>query len=92
LGDVPLYSDLLLHDLGAALADGVPQEGATGREWRTSPLWGVGIRARFLHDGRTTKMRDAVLAHDGDAAAATSAFRRFTPGQQDALLAFVAAL
>ena len=92
VGDVPLYSDLLLHDLGPALADGVVQGDANDREWRTTPLWGLGIRSRFLHDGRATNLRDAILAHDGEAAASAKAFRKLAPDDQTALMAFVSGL
>ena len=61
-GDVPLYSDLLLHDMGPALSDNVIQGSATGTDWRTTPLWGLGARTRFLHDGRAASLREAVMA------------------------------
>ena len=70
---VYLYSDLLLHDMGPTLADGIEQGQATGSEFRTAPLWGVGRRGAFLHDGRATSLLDAVLAH---AKALGDAFRR----------------
>jgi CxxC motif-containing protein (DUF1111 family) len=60
---VPLYSDLLVHDMGVALADGVSQGGANGREFRTAPLWGLGQRIFFLHDGRTSDLIAAIRAH-----------------------------
>ena len=53
---VPLYSDLLVHDMGAGLADGVSQGAASGREFRTAPLWGLGQRIFFLHDGRASDL------------------------------------
>jgi len=89
---VPLYSDLLLHDMGPALDDGMVQGTASGAEWRTTPLWGLGARHRFLHDGRATGIMAAILAHDGDGAEAAEVFRRLTPERRDALLAFVGAL
>ena len=89
---VPLYSDLLLHDMGPALDDGVVQGTANGAEWRTTPLWGLGARHRFLHDGRATDITAAILAHDGDGAEAAEVFRRLTPERRDALLAFVGTL
>jgi len=89
---VPLYSDLLLHDMGPALDDGVVQGTANGAEWRTTPLWGLSARHRFLHDGRATGITAAILAHDGDGAEAAEVFRRLTPERRDALLAFVGAL
>jgi CxxC motif-containing protein (DUF1111 family) len=90
--DIPLYSDLLLHDLGPAMDDHVVQGEATGKDWRTTPLWGLGMRARLLHDGRATNVPDAILAHDGEAAAATDAFRQLTWHERASLLAFLLAL
>jgi CxxC motif-containing protein (DUF1111 family) len=60
---VNLYSDLLVHDMGPGLADGVTQGQAGPREFRTAPLWGLGQRTFFLHDGRTSDLREAILAH-----------------------------
>ena len=60
---VHLYSDLLLHDMGDGLADGVSQGQASGREFRSAPLWGLGQRLFFLHDGRTADLRVAIQAH-----------------------------
>jgi len=60
---VNLYSDLLVHDMGPGLEDGVTQGQAGPREFRTAPLWGVGQRLFFLHDGRTTDLREAIQAH-----------------------------
>jgi mono/diheme cytochrome c family protein len=90
--DVPLYSDLLLHDLGPAMDDRVVQGEATGKDWRTTPLWGLGMRSRLLHDGRATNVPDAILAHDGEAAAASEAFRQLTWHERAWLLAFLLAL
>src|SRR5437867_686685 len=60
---VNLYSDLLVHDMGPGLADGISQGQAGGREFRTAPLWGLGQRLFFLHDGRTSDLREAIRAH-----------------------------
>jgi CxxC motif-containing protein (DUF1111 family) len=57
------YSDFALHDMGAGLADGILQGGATGREFRTAPLWGLGQRIFFLHDGRTSDLVEAIQEH-----------------------------
>jgi CxxC motif-containing protein (DUF1111 family) len=65
--DVHLYSDLMLHNMGAALADDVSQGNATGDEFRTAPLWGLGKRIFFLHDGRTKDLLEAIHAHLGSA-------------------------
>jgi CxxC motif-containing protein (DUF1111 family) len=91
-GPVPLYSDLLLHDMGPALDDGVTQGAAGGRDWRTTPLWGLRLRSRFLHDGRARSVRAAVQAHGGEAAAAAGRFRDMTDAERDALLAFLNSL
>ena len=61
--DAKLYSDLLLHDMGPGLADGISQGSAAGGEFRTAPLWGLGQRIFFLHDGRTSDLLAAIQAH-----------------------------
>jgi CxxC motif-containing protein (DUF1111 family) len=89
---VPLYSDLLLHDMGPALNDRVIQRGARGQDWRTTPLWGLGMRPRFLHDGRAATVRDAILAHDGEGAEAAQAFRRLNGSQEAVLIDFLSTM
>jgi hypothetical protein len=89
---VPLYSDLLLHDMGPALNDGVVQEAASGAEWRTAPLWGLHARRRFLHDGRATSVAAAILAHDGEGAPAARIFRHMLPEERKMLVAFLETL
>jgi len=89
---VTLFSDLLLHDMGPTLDDGIVQGTASGAEWRTAPLWGVGSRSRLLHDGRATSLSAAILAHDGEGAAAAQAFRTMTAQQRQHLLAFLESL
>ena len=92
------YTDLLLHDMGEGLADGRPEFGASGREWRTAPLWGIGRRAEvlgfdnFLHDGRARSLLEAVEWHDGEARSARLAFERLPAGARAELLAFLASL
>lgn len=93
---VLLYSDLLLHDMGDALADNRPDGQATGREWRTPPLWGLRLMRRFLdgealllHDGRARSVEEAILLHGGEALASRNAFAQLTPAQKAALLDFV---
>ncbi len=67
------YTDLLLHDMGPGLADNRPEGRATGTEWRTAPLWGIGLTAqvsgveRYLHDGRARTLMEAILWHGGEA-------------------------
>jgi CxxC motif-containing protein (DUF1111 family) len=89
---VPLYSDLLLHDVGSDLDDKVVQGQAGGRDWRTTPLWGLRARPRLLHDGRARTVLDAVLAHGGEAEPVLRRFRQLTPEDRGALLAFLAQL
>jgi CxxC motif-containing protein (DUF1111 family) len=72
-----LYSDLLVHDIGDALADGVSQGQAGPREFRTAPLWGLGQRLFFLHDGRTADLREAVRAHFSKGSEANGVIRKF---------------
>jgi CxxC motif-containing protein (DUF1111 family) len=87
-----LYSDLLLHDLGPDLDDKVTQGQAGGRDWRTTPLWGLGARQRFLHDGRARTLTEAIMAHGGEATTARQRFLRLLPQDSDALLAFLSSL
>jgi CxxC motif-containing protein (DUF1111 family) len=92
------FSDLLLHDMGDGLADGRPDFLATGNEWRTPPLWGVGLvgrvngHTRFLHDGRARDLGEAILWHGGEAARAQRAFLRLTREEREALLRFLDSL
>ena len=93
---VELYSDLLLHDMGDALADNRPDGIATGREWRTAPLWGLRLMRQFLngntllmHDGLAGSIEEAVLLHGGEAQRARDAFAALTAAQKRALIDFV---
>jgi CxxC motif-containing protein (DUF1111 family) len=92
------YTDLLLHDMGEGLADGRPDYAASGREWRTPPLWGIGLVQRvnmhnnFLHDGRARGLMEAVLWHGGEAQIARDAVIELSRSDRDALLAFLASL
>ena len=83
------FTDLLLHDMGLGLADGIQQGSATGSEFRTMPLWRVSDRAHFLHDGRATTITDAIRAHGGQADAARAAFDALSEADRQALLAFL---
>ena len=96
-----LYSDLLTHDMGPELSDGVSQGQAGGREFRTAPLWGVGQRVFFLHDGRTSDLVEAIQAHQsgrtstGDASEANAVVRGFnglTEGAKQDILNFLRSL
>ncbi len=86
---VNLFSDLLVHDMGPGLADGVTQGQAGPREFRTAPLWGLGQRLFFLHDGRTSDLREAIRAHRSgsffafNASEANAVIRNFNKLQDD---------
>ena len=92
------YTDLLLHDMGDALADGRPDYLADGREWRTPPLWGIGLvetvngHTTLLHDGRARSLMEAVLWHGGEAEAAREAVRELPRADRDALVRFLESL
>lgn len=92
------FTDLLLHDMGQGLADGRPDFLATGSEWRTAPLWGVGLFAevnghtRYLHDGRARNLSEAILWHGGEARAARDAYARMPKADREALIAYLNSL
>ena len=92
------YTDLLLHDMGEGLADGRPDGEATGREWRTPPLWGIGLvdmvngHQRFLHDGRARSFEEAILWHGGEAEESREAFRAMSFDERVALIEFLRTL
>lgn len=97
--DANIYSDLLLHDMGEELADNRPDGSATGREWRTAPLWGTRLVAEFLggtpfylHDGRATTLEGAIRAHGGEAQNAKAAFFNLSETEQKAVIAFLESL
>ena len=77
LAGVRLHSDLLLHSMSAELADGITQGNAEGNQFRTAPLWGLGQRLFFLHDGRTKDLLEAIRAHRGDGSEANTVIERF---------------
>ncbi|MEK6749391.1 MAG: di-heme oxidoredictase family protein [Pseudomonadota bacterium] len=93
-GGVPavLYSDLLLHDMGPDLADGLAQESATGSEFRTMTLVAIKERSQFLHDGRAKTVSDAIFAHGGQATASKNAVQALSPTDQSALVEFLQCL
>jgi CxxC motif-containing protein (DUF1111 family) len=74
---VNLFSDLLVHDMGDGLADGVSQGEAGPREFRSAPLWGLGQRLFFLHDGRTSDLIAAILAHSSNGSEANGVVNNF---------------
>ena len=92
------YSDFLLHDLGEGLADGQPVGVANGREWRTPPLWGIGLTKAvsghtfFLHDGRARNLTEAILWHGGEAEKARNVFAAMTADDRRSLLTFLESL
>ncbi len=88
---VALYSDLLLHDMGA-LGDGIAQGDAGPNEMKTAPLWGLRVSGPYLHDGRAVTIDGAIRAHDGEAQAARDRYTRLLPGQRQALLDFLSSL
>lgn len=96
--DITPYTDLLLHDMGEALADGRPDFAANGRQWRTPPLWGIGLlpavndHQRLLHDGRARGVAEAILWHGGEAEQAREQFRHMPVQDRAALVQFVESL
>jgi CxxC motif-containing protein (DUF1111 family) len=93
------FSDFLLHDMGAGLADRKPEGEAKGFEWRTTPLWGLGfsstvskVRPRYLHDGRARSIEEAILWHDGEARSSRERFMALSKNERSQLLSFLNAL
>jgi CxxC motif-containing protein (DUF1111 family) len=92
------YTDLLLHDMGPALADSRPDFLASGSEWRTPPLWGIGLvesvngHTHFMHDGRARSLLEAVLWHGGEAKAARDRVLQMRADEREALVAFLRSL
>ena len=93
------YTDLLLHDMGAELDDHYTEGIALTSEWRTAPLWGIGLadraqggRAFYLHDGRAATLEAAIELHGGEGAASRAAFRQLSPADRERLLAFLRSL
>ncbi|WP_299412374.1 di-heme oxidoredictase family protein [uncultured Sulfitobacter sp.] len=92
------YTDMLLHDMGPDLADNRPEARATGREWRTPPLWGIGLTQQvsghsyFLHDGRARSLLEAVLWHGGEAAAQRDRVIALPTSEREALIAYLESL
>ncbi len=92
------YTDLLLHDMGDGLADGRPDFVATGNEWRTAPLWGLGMLQKvqgvtfYLHDGRAQSIEEAILWHGGEAERSKNGFMNLSKEDRNALLQFLKSL
>jgi CxxC motif-containing protein (DUF1111 family) len=92
------YTDLLLHDMGTGLADNMGEANASGAEWRTAPLWSIGLTAgvsggeNYLHDGRAQTLEEAILWHGGEAQASREAFRTMSAANRAALIKFLQSL
>jgi CxxC motif-containing protein (DUF1111 family) len=93
------YTDMLVHDMGEGLADSLGEGSASGAEWRTSPLWGLGRvdpamegKAVYLHDGRARNLPEAILWHGGWAYSAKEKFRTMPAADREALLKFLMSL
>jgi CxxC motif-containing protein (DUF1111 family) len=90
-----LYSDLLVHHMGKGLADGITQGGAGPDEFRTAPLWGVGQRVFFLHDGRTTNLVEAIRDHKSkrsEASRVIEHFNKLSTQEQQEIIDFLRSL
>jgi CxxC motif-containing protein (DUF1111 family) len=87
-----LYSDLLVHHMGKGLADGITQGGAGPDEFRTAPLWGVGQRVFFLHDGRTNNLVEAIRDHRSDGSEANKDFSKLSTQEQQEIIDFLRSL
>jgi CxxC motif-containing protein (DUF1111 family) len=92
------FTDLLLHDMGAGLADNLGEGQATGAEWRTAPLWNIGFTAGasggegYLHDGRARTLSEAILWHGGEGEASMQKFKAMSQGDSDALIKYLKSL
>ena len=92
---IAAYTDLLLHDMGPGLNDGIAEGAAQPGEWRTAPLWNLAFNSRIsglLHDGRAASVTEAIQWHDGEAAQVRLRFNSLTLAEKDALIAFVSRL
>ena len=89
------YTDLLLHDMGPELADNRPEFLANGQEWRTSPLWGIGLtelvngHSNYLHDGRARNLLEAILWHGGEGEKSREYVKKLSQADREALIAFL---
>jgi CxxC motif-containing protein (DUF1111 family) len=92
------YTDLLLHDMGQGLADGRPEGDAGPTEWRTPPLWGIGLSKRvneqtfYLHDGRARDLVEAIMWHGGEATASRDAVYSMSQDERNSLILFIESL
>ena len=96
--EIHAFTDLLLHDMGDQLADGRPDFEATGNEWRTPPLWGLGLTKNvngnhfLMHDGRARSFEEAILWHGGEAEASKEKFRMLSKQDREALIRYLESL
>ena len=93
--DAPVFTDLLLHDMGSALADGLTDENAHSTEWKTAPLIGLRFMRTYLHDGRARSVLDAIEQHEGPGSQANESIRAFhalSAEDRAALVAYVQSL
>ncbi|MEP7317593.1 MAG: di-heme oxidoredictase family protein [Panacibacter sp.] len=92
------FTDMLLHDMGDGLADGRPDFLASGSEWRTAPLWGIGLFEKtngipfYLHDGRARTIEEAILWHDGEAKKSKEQFMQLPKDDRDKIIKFLKSL
>lgn len=92
------YTDMLLHDMGSDLADNRPDYLADGNEWRTPPLWGIGLietvndHSMLLHDGRARNIEEAILWHGGEASSSTANFKALNQSERESILKFLSSL
>jgi len=91
-GMVPLYSDLLIHDMGPELADGISMGDSMGSEFRTQPLWGAILQRPYLHDGRADTLEQAIMMHGGEAASAQQAYASVSSETRADVVAFLESL
>ncbi len=91
-GLIPLYSDLLIHDMGPGLDDGFKMADAEGFEWRTQPLWGVVATDPYMHDGSADTLDEAILLHGGEAQASRDAYVALTSSEQEDVIEFLSSL
>ena len=92
IGLLPVYTDLLLHDMGQELADGIEMGFANGQEFRTAPLWGVSVTGPYLHDGSALTLQEAIERHGGEGAESARRFRESSAETQTELIIFLKSL
>ncbi len=91
-GRLPVYSDLLLHDMGPELADGIVMKEASGSEFRTQPLWGIAAVGPYLHDGSADTLAEAIARHGGEAATSRDSYLALSSSERDRIVTFLRSL